>query len=1135
MGEIRGEKVRFRKKDLIALESLPSAQVDDPMIVHCPPRRGMLTRLWRGLAFLCGLAAVLLAVFVAAVETGTLDRLLSTGAQAAFQSAVGPGLKAEIGGTSIRFSKHYRLAVAAENVTITDGETGKQVSRTDTVKLVIDPLALLTGRVAVNEIEAEGTTFDSSLFPAGGQTDFSKVRVDAVPSFLEKLFINLDQVRGFIARGSLDRLRLGGITFNAQDNLGHPVAISVDDLALIRRKDGALAIHGQIGVNGKDSILSAEATVEGDRTTSLAATMTDLEPGALLLKRLPDGTLREGADARFNLDFVARRGTIDRAPVLSARVRADKGTIYLDGDAQELTRADLNLFYDFDKLTVELKPSVLDFGRMHVPFSGGVIDLDRLPQGQGQPAGYGLDLVVQNGTAFVESAGEEAFPFSIKAFGTFIHQTKELNVSEFSVLTPYGNMSSQVRVLFGDQSPEIHFHGEIGTMRTLAVKQLWPFWMASKPRAWVLANLFGGTISNASIDVFIPAGRMKFIPTPLNLGPDELQIRFDIADSRMNVTGEIPPIRDMTGHFDLKGPHMEVKVKEGTSYFASGRKVQIDDGLFTIANTYQKPLMGNIALSLSGSADAMAELATFKPMAALQKTEFVPEDFAGDVKADVTLTTGLINDQNPPPPEWKADLELSNVDLKRPFMDRKIADFDGTLSLDQKAALLAGKAKIDDVPMEISLREPVDKKYGVTPDWKVKGRLSDDDRNKLTPGLGALVSGPVDIEISRLDDKRQLVKSDLTAATLSVPWVGWSKGSGIAAKASVELTPQGQLQSLDKFELDGEGFGASGKLVVSKNGLVSADLDKVRLASADDFGVSVQMNKGVTSIKVVGKAMDGRPLFKKLKSSGTNGAPGSGKSDDVDVRVDLDKILGFNDEVLTGVKLNYATRGGNMTALKLSGVTDSGQAVVAQSDLSKGEPLISVIAGDAGDVARLADVYSHMRGGLLDLKIRGALGENWSGNLDIRNFRVENEDRLQKIVSTPADDEGRSLNSAVKKDIDVRSEKFQRAFSRIIYRDGVLRTENGIVRGEQVGATFQGVLKDAAGRMDMTGTFMPAYGLNRLFAEVPVIGFILGNGRDRGLLGITFKLTGPIESPRLTVNPLSLIAPGVFRQIFEFQ
>jgi len=34
---------------------------------------------------------------------------------------------------------------------------------------------------------------------------------------------------------------------------------------------------------------------------------------------------------------------------------------------------------------------------------------------------------------------------------------------------------------------------------------------------------------------------------------------------------------------------------------------------------------------------------------------------------------------------------------------------------------------------------------------------------------------------------------------------------------------------------------------------------------------------------------------------------------------------------------------------------------------------------------------------------------------------------------------------------------------------------------------------------------------------------------------VTFKLEGPTDSPQVTINPLSIIAPGIFRQIFEFR
>ena len=39
---------------------------------------------------------------------------------------------------------------------------------------------------------------------------------------------------------------------------------------------------------------------------------------------------------------------------------------------------------------------------------------------------------------------------------------------------------------------------------------------------------------------------------------------------------------------------------------------------------------------------------------------------------------------------------------------------------------------------------------------------------------------------------------------------------------------------------------------------------------------------------------------------------------------------------------------------------------------------------------------------------------------------------------------------------------------------------------------------------------------------------------DARNIGVTFKVEGPIASPSLTVNPLSMITPGIFRKIFEF-
>jgi hypothetical protein len=37
------------------------------------------------------------------------------------------------------------------------------------------------------------------------------------------------------------------------------------------------------------------------------------------------------------------------------------------------------------------------------------------------------------------------------------------------------------------------------------------------------------------------------------------------------------------------------------------------------------------------------------------------------------------------------------------------------------------------------------------------------------------------------------------------------------------------------------------------------------------------------------------------------------------------------------------------------------------------------------------------------------------------------------------------------------------------------------------------------------------------------------------LLGVTFAVRGPLSQPEILVNPVSILAPGVFRTLFEYR
>jgi hypothetical protein len=85
-----------------------------------------------------------------------------------------------------------------------------------------------------------------------------------------------------------------------------------------------------------------------------------------------------------------------------------------------------------------------------------------------------------------------------------------------------------------------------------------------------------------------------------------------------------------------------------------------------------------------------------------------------------------------------------------------------------------------------------------------------------------------------------------------------------------------------------------------------------------------------------------------------------------------------------------------------------------------------------------------------------------------------------------------------------------------------------------MGATVEGNIDYASNQVRASGTFVPAYGLNNIFGQIPIVGLFLGGGSNEGLIGITYEVVGTPGSPTLRVNPISAVAPGVLRKIFDF-
>ena len=79
--------------------------------------------------------------------------------------------------------------------------------------------------------------------------------------------------------------------------------------------------------------------------------------------------------------------------------------------------------------------------------------------------------------------------------------------------------------------------------------------------------------------------------------------------------------------------------------------------------------------------------------------------------------------------------------------------------------------------------------------------------------------------------------------------------------------------------------------------------------------------------------------------------------------------------------------------------------------------------------------------------------------------------------------------------------------------------------GPSIGISADGNYDIARKNLDIRGVISPVYFLNG-------IGSIFSR-RGEGLFGFNYRVSGGTDNPRVGVNPLSILTPGMFRRMFR--
>jgi len=112
---------------------------------------------------------------------------------------------------------------------------------------------------------------------------------------------------------------------------------------------------------------------------------------------------------------------------------------------------------------------------------------------------------------------------------------------------------------------------------------------------------------------------------------------------------------------------------------------------------------------------------------------------------------------------------------------------------------------------------------------------------------------------------------------------------------------------------------------------------------------------------------------------------------------------------------------------------------------------------------------------------------------------------------------------------------FGRLAAKYTFSDGKLAVTEAKALGGAIGINIsQGVLDLKADTIDLSGTVAPAYTVNSLLGRIPLLGDVLAGGEGQGIFAVNFRIRGPTDEPKVSVNPLGIVAPGIVRKLFLF-
>ena len=677
---------------------------------------------------------------------------------------------------------------------------------------------------------------------------------------------------------------------------------------------------------------------------------------------------------------------------------------------------------------------------------------------------------------------------------------------------------------------EVTFAGraELSHVPVDRIGDYWPIQFARGGRDWSIANVSGGEVAIGG--EFALSGMLGKLD---EAAVDRAVVTLDYRGLNVRYMTEMPVLEGVSGTARYEGDtlHFDIAGGRGAGLAVTGATVDMTE--LNGPTQY-----ASIKVPITGQAGAVMDFLA-RPRLGLPKDMlYDAKRVSGDVAAEVTLRFPLINALTLADLDIKAEAALSGFVLREALGKVDLTDATAKVIYSGPELRIAGQGKFDGSNLDFSWRELFGARQPFRRRYEVKGTAPTAMFTKAgLPDVEPAISGPVGVNLSyqvALNGTSEMVgRFDLKGAKWTIPALAWTKDAGTEGQISttVRMAPGAKLTTID---FDGRAAGLSSKGQArfgSSNDLQQMTLQQFSLGRSDlsaewrraDNGMEIAIRGRTLEWSRVRQFLHSREQEAQAHAAAPQSPPSTAR---VAVSVALDQVL-VERGTLGGVSGSFEIVGDRMNFADLNMPAAGGSTFrIAPSGQGR---TVKININNLGQMLKNAGWLDGLVGAWLAFD--GRFDESKpvapvTGKLSMGQYRME--------IVTPRPGIG-TLNSTI--------EGLSRAGNALqtyeILEADIVKTgerveiKKGRTNGQSIGLTAQGVIDLANDTVQMRGVVVPAFALNNVLSNVPLLGPLLTGGRDGGLFAISYRLEGPLDDPKASINPMSAITPGALREIFN--